>query len=217
MHRIIQVFLLVFSFATAANAQSIYVIDGDTIVIGELTHRLHGIDAPEFSQSCKDSGGGWWPCGQAVTETLRDMAANGAITCSPVSKDYYGRNISKCLYYGKDLNARLVRNGLAWAFRRYSTDYVEEEEQAKAEKLGIWQAHNMKAEVFRDMKWQLARDEAPKGCAIKGNINRQQERIYHMPWDKSYAKTVISPQKGERWFCDEAEAIAAGWRAVKKW
>ncbi|MGY4748233.1 sunset domain-containing protein [Pannonibacter sp. Q-1] len=39
-------------------------------------------------------------------------------------------------------------------------------------------------------------------------------RIYHMPWSASYARTSINENKGERWFCTEAEAIAAGWRAA---
>ena len=50
------------------------------------------------------------------------------------------------------------------------------------------------------------------GCDIKGNINRKGERIYHVPGGQSYANTVIDPTRGERWFCSEAEAQAAGWR-----
>ena len=51
------------------------------------------------------------------------------------------------------------------------------------------------------------------GCAIKGNISISGgERIYHVPGQRYYAETTISPQYGERWFCSEAEARAAGWR-----
>jgi len=51
------------------------------------------------------------------------------------------------------------------------------------------------------------------GCNIKGNISmRTGERIYHVPGGKFYDLTVINPAKGERWFCSEAEARAAGWR-----
>ncbi len=49
-------------------------------------------------------------------------------------------------------------------------------------------------------------------CLIKGNINRHGERIYHVPGSRWHARTKISPGKGERWFCSEEEAIAAGWR-----
>ena len=53
------------------------------------------------------------------------------------------------------------------------------------------------------------------GCLIKGNISSKGERIYHPPGCKYYAATVIDPQRGERWFCSEAEAVAAGWRRTK--
>ncbi|MFY8031968.1 MAG: hypothetical protein ACOVO5_09055 [Devosia sp.] len=53
-------------------------------------------------------------------------------------------------------------------------------------------------------------------CDIKGNISPETgEHIYHLPGQKYYAKTRISPGKGERWFCSEAEARAAGWRRAK--
>lgn len=53
-------------------------------------------------------------------------------------------------------------------------------------------------------------------CKIKGNISIDTgEHIYHVPSQKYYSQTRISPQYGERWFCSEAEARAAGWR--KSW
>jgi micrococcal nuclease len=58
---------------------------------------------------------------------------------------------------------------------------------------------------------------SPKpGCDIKGNISlKKGERIYHLPGQKWYGRTVISPEKGERWFCTEEEAEANGWRQAK--
>jgi hypothetical protein len=53
-------------------------------------------------------------------------------------------------------------------------------------------------------------------CRIKGNISVDTgERIYHVPGQRYYTETIISPLKGERWFCSEAEARAAGWRKSK--
>ncbi|MBY0319509.1 MAG: hypothetical protein K2X72_12355 [Reyranella sp.] len=54
-----------------------------------------------------------------------------------------------------------------------------------------------------------------KPCQIKGNINAQGVRIYHPPGCRHYNSTVIDPERGERWFCTEDEAIAAGWRRTK--
>lgn len=54
------------------------------------------------------------------------------------------------------------------------------------------------------------------GCSIKGNISMNTgERIYHVPGQEHYTETMISLGKGERWFCSEAEAKAAGWRRAR--
>lgn len=51
------------------------------------------------------------------------------------------------------------------------------------------------------------------GCRIKGNVSIETgTRIYHVPGQKYYDSTIVRPQYGERWFCSEAEARAAGWR-----
>jgi hypothetical protein len=53
-------------------------------------------------------------------------------------------------------------------------------------------------------------------CEIKGNISPNTgERIYHTPSQEHYFETVITPSKGERWFCTEDEARNAGWRKSK--
>lgn len=52
-------------------------------------------------------------------------------------------------------------------------------------------------------------------CNIKGNVSTQGERIYHVPGQKYYNDTRISASHGERWFCSEEEARAAGWRKSK--
>jgi len=50
-------------------------------------------------------------------------------------------------------------------------------------------------------------------CVIKGNVSiNSGEHIYHVPGQEFYTRTRISPEYGERWFCSEAEARAAGWR-----
>ncbi|WP_284180394.1 thermonuclease family protein [Rhabdaerophilum sp. SD176] len=53
--------------------------------------------------------------------------------------------------------------------------------------------------------------EAP-GCSIKGNVNNKGEKIYHLPGMRHYGRVVMDPKTGKRWFCNEADAIGAGWR-----
>ncbi len=55
-------------------------------------------------------------------------------------------------------------------------------------------------------------------CNIKGNISiNTGEKIFHVPGQKYYSQTKISPRYGERWFCSEEEAYAAGWRKARTW
>ncbi len=51
-----------------------------------------------------------------------------------------------------------------------------------------------------------------KTCRIKGNISWSGEHIYHVPGQPYYDATRIDTAMGERWFCSEAQARAAGWR-----
>lgn len=56
-----------------------------------------------------------------------------------------------------------------------------------------------------------------QSCNIKGNISiNSGKKIYHVPGQKFYNSTKISPEYGERWFCSEAEARAAGWTKAKR-
>ncbi|MFX3679919.1 MAG: thermonuclease family protein [Hyphomicrobiales bacterium] len=134
------------------------------------------------------------------------------VECDNRGSDEYGRIIAVCLANGEEINAALVREGLAWAFVKFSDDYVTEELKARSNATGIWQAPTQTAWDFRAERWAVGEQEAPNGCPIKGNISGN-GRIYHAPWSPWYNRTKISVEKGERWFCDEAEALAAGWRA----
>ena len=48
-------------------------------------------------------------------------------------------------------------------------------------------------------------------CLIKGNINAKGNKIYHMPGQRDYDKTVA-----EEMFCTEQEAQAAGFKAASQ-
>lgn len=52
-------------------------------------------------------------------------------------------------------------------------------------------------------------------CDIKGNINQQGEKTYHLKECNKYGQINISSKKGEKWFCSEAEAQAAGYKKSK--
>jgi hypothetical protein len=58
---------------------------------------------------------------------------------------------------------------------------------------------------------RLKRRKLEDQCRIKGTTGAAGERVYLLPDDSRYDRTDIDPAKGERWFCTEAEAQAAGW------
>jgi len=190
------------------------VIDGDTISVGTERIRLEGIDAPETGQTCKTKGGFAWHCGSAATVALERLLIGMPVRCDRRGTDKYGRTLAVCFVRGQDINAEMVRQGYAWAFVKYSSSYVKEEAAARAGSRGIWQGEATPAWDYRQRHWDTAEVQAPSGCAIKGNITKS-GRIYHMPWSPWYAQIRIELDKGKRWFCSEAEAIAAGWRPVQ--
>jgi endonuclease YncB( thermonuclease family) len=196
-----------------ARAGQATVIDGDTLELAGRRVRLEGIDAPETAQSCPRPVLGSWACGKAAARQLARLLDGKRLHCDEHGTDSYGRMLGVCFADGLDVNAQMVRSGYAWAFVKYSDSYVREEADARARNAGIWQAKAEPAWEYRAKRWQGAEQTAPKGCAIKGNISAN-GRIYHMPWSAWYARVRINERDGERWFCSEAEALAAGWRPV---
>ena len=107
----------------------------------------------------------------------------------------------------------MVAHGWALAYRHYSMDYINYEAAAQDAGLGIWRGEFVAPWDWRRGARLESTTAVPDGeCLIKGNINRDGERIYHVHGGMYYEQTRINTSKGERWFCSEEEAIAAGWR-----
>jgi endonuclease YncB( thermonuclease family) len=109
------------------------ITDGDTLKIGGTIYRLWGIDAPEAKQTCPDG----WPAGSLAATRLQALTAGRSIVCQEKDRDRYGRIVAICRASGEDLGAIMVREGLAWAFVRYSRDYEDEHAKAAGERRGV--------------------------------------------------------------------------------
>ena len=114
------------------------VIDGDTIEIHGERIRLDAIDAPETRQLCRQSDGTPWRCGQKSAFALSDIMGRATIRCEQKSRDRYRRIIAVCFKGTINLNAWMVEQGWAVAFRKYGLDYVTQEDEARVNRRGMW-------------------------------------------------------------------------------
>ncbi len=189
------------------------VVDGDTFDVAGQRIRLEGIDAPEATQACLDASARSWPCGRRATAELRRLTAGQPVTCHSRGQDKYQRLLAMCFVNGLNINEAMVRRGYAWAFVKYSTEFADLEAEARRASAGVWQGTAQAPWDYRRNEWTVAEAAAPTGCAIKGNIS-DNGQIYHVPWSAWYDRVRIDEAQGERWFCTEDAAIAAGWRAA---
>ena len=124
------------------------VIDGDSILLNNNEIRLSGIDAPEYKQMCYNAKNKEYPCGKLATQFLKKLAGDD-IKCKFVAKDKYKRYVSVCHSRGININEKMVEEGWAVAYTRYTQEYRKAEKQAKKAKKGIWQGRFLKPELFR--------------------------------------------------------------------
>ena len=210
------------------------VVDGDTLIIGDTKIRLNAIDAPETDQSCLDPLNKVYACGLLARDRLRARIGNATVTCQTEGTDRYGRFLAICFLGQDDLNRWLISQGLALAYIQYSDRYQAAEEIAKRDRKGLWAGAFIAPWDWRHRTPQTAvlgataekanraalsaisvANPPVQDCAIKGNVNRQGDRIYFLPGNSAYGKVKMDKGLGERWFCTEQEAEAAGWRKAR--
>lgn len=198
------------------------VIDGDTIKIkykGNVEKvRYLLIDTPETNHQTL----GKQPFGEAAKTRNKELLNRGDVTIEfdvGEQLDDYNRMLAYIYVDGVSVQETLLKEGLARVAYVFppNTTYIEEfekaEEIAKNEKIGVWETtgyvtnRGFNAAVI-DNKSLF--EESGK-CLIKGNINRQGKKIYHMPSGKNYEET-----KPEEWFCTEDEAVKAGFRPAQQ-
>ena len=118
-------------------ASHVTVVDGDTIKLGDVKIRFSGIDASEINQICVASEGKV-ACGKISRDILITKVTNNKISCTDEGKDFYGRVLGECFVNGESLSRYLVREGFAFAYRKYSDKFISDEEYAKSNRLGMW-------------------------------------------------------------------------------
>jgi endonuclease YncB( thermonuclease family) len=213
------------------------IVDADTVYIGHTKIRLQGVDAPEMDQICMDGAGKRWECGIAARSSLEKHSAGRPWRCVTSREDRFGRDLATCFIDNESVNSWLVRQGWALAFRRYSKTYVADEEKAQTTVNGLWRgafvapwdwrhrsrtttilgAVSVPIDAQRTIIGPTSGGEPPSStCTIKGNLRASPTCIYHVPGGQFYDRLSMNDIRSRRWFCSEAEAIAAGCRRAKQ-
>jgi len=204
------------------------VVDGDTIAVSiggqEYKLRYIGVDTPETVDPRRPVG-----CfGKEASARNRELVEGQTVGLEKdISEtDDFGR-LLRYVWLGPStgseqaemVNARLVEEGYAQAATyppdvKYAALFASLQAQARDAGRGLWGPACQPT---------LTPSPAPGACeysstsqpVIKGNINAAGEKIYHVPGGAFYDQTDIDEARGERWFCTEGDALAAGWRKAK--
>ena len=189
------------------------VIDGDTIEIdGGQRIRLIGIDTPETVDPRQAVA-----CfGKEASHETKSLLEGKSVTLEKdVSEtDKYSRLLRYVFLDNLFVNDYLVRQGFAQVSTyppdvKYQNQLLQAQQEAQNNDRGLWSiCQNLQTSTTKSSDQQT-------GCNIKGNISSSGEKIYHMPGQRYWEKTVIDESKGEHWFCSEDDAVSAGWRKSK--
>jgi micrococcal nuclease len=201
---------------TTIQGEVVSVVDGDTIdvrIAGKVERvRYIGIDTPETVHPSKPV-----QCfGREASAKNKELVFGKTVTLvrDVTDRDKYGR-LLRYVYVGDTMiNEALVRGGYASVYTyppdvRYDARFREVQQLAREESVGLW------GDVCRSYvppSVPVPVSAPDPHCAIKGNISASGDKIFHSPSCKSYEKTTINTDQGERWFCSEQEAIDTGWR-----
>lgn len=208
------------------------VVDGDTlrVRIGGVTERVRviGIDTPELAgRECYAQ-----QAASRMQSLVQSRSVRLARDDTQADRDRYGRLLRHVsLPDGRLVAEILIEAGMGREYtfaapHRHQAAYRQAQARARLAGRGIWGAGCATETPPRTLSGTSPPSGSPGApnpgpvqplaeCRIKGNINRQGERIYHVPGGRSYDDTKISESKGERWFCSEAQAVAAGWRRAR--
>ena len=155
MNILLILFVLLFGINVSADITGkAKITDGDSIIINDIRIRFTGSDAPESyffgkTQTCLDAEGNDWECGNAATQKLKELINNQTVRCTEEGQDKYGRTLGICYVGELDLQAEMVKSGMAVAYLRYSDRYEQEQNYAKKVKAGMWAGEFLEPETWR--------------------------------------------------------------------
>lgn len=186
-------------------------VSGDTLRLDGKLIGLAGIEAPDLAQVCTRAGKQRWRCGVAATEALSQKIRREVVTCAPTGREDRGRQMARCRVGEEDIAATLVKAGWVFAESGFLSAYGRTESEAKTKKVGLWAGEAERPDAWRTRLFADAKKKAPNNCPVKG-IKASTGPRYVMPWESDYDRLRVRVSRGERWFCSEDEARAAGFK-----
>lgn len=181
------------------------IVDGDTIELknGQVV-RYIGLDTPEkekcfFEESSK------------INEALV-LDKKIRLEFDQNEMDRFGRTLAYVFITNPETNKEifvneyLLQKGAGKFFLdtvnlRYQDQLATSAQKAHEEKQGLW---------------QTCAPDPNKGCLIKGNLDKLDNRYYHLPEFRHYDQVVINLISSDQWFCTEKEAIEAGFTKARE-
>jgi endonuclease YncB( thermonuclease family) len=195
------------------------VVAGDVIRINGTAIKLAGIEAPDTAQKCAGSNKKPWACGEAAVGALNRLVKGKTVRCELSGADDAGRPLGTCQTVNtgtsQNIAAELVKEGAVFSSGTLFSSFAALEGEAKTKKAGIWRGEAERPTDYRAKLWDIAAKAAPDGCPIKGQVAGD-AKTYVLPWSPDYGGARIRTSRGERWFCSEVEAQAAGWKVAGK-
>ncbi len=134
------------------------VIDSDILKFGTQRVILWGVDAPDKKQTCQLDGK-LFDCHGNAFRKLQLLAGRGEVVCRYQGEpDPFGRRFGICESGGEDLNAEMVKSGVALAFEEETDAYLGQMAEAIGAGAGLWQIG-----VEFEEPWLFRRRETPGG------------------------------------------------------
>ncbi len=200
--------------AAAAHAQDVSGsarrTDGDTLNMTGIVIRLHGIDAPEYSQTCT-RGGESWACGKEAAAKLSALVEGKPVRCEYRDTDDYGRTVATCRVGPIDLSAAMVDAGLAVALPNFTTAYVANEARARDRRIGIWAGEfQMPADYRRANPVPRAGSAPPRTTRAPSPVPARPSGVYYRNCKEAWAAGAAPLRRGAPGYRPEMDGDGDG-------
>jgi endonuclease YncB( thermonuclease family) len=225
--------------ASRTPAAGFLVKDAGTIVLGDTTYRLDGIDAPAFDQICIDEHADPWACGVEARDYLAKTFAGRPVRCQDLGLDPASRrrHLGMCTVEGEtmSLSQLLVHSGFALNVGPPATGpFKLDEAGARDQRQGLWKGCFVAPQEFRrgrkdgallggscpadkdrEIRAVLFPDDPamPPGCSIKGKFAIRARVTGNVGvYHLQGCLSYPALTRPDRWFCSEEDAQTAGFR-----